>query len=365
MTISALSSAQVVRSALVRKCRWCALAHALCSWHLLHLRTHSRTAHCALDLRTILNRHSMTSPRLSIAVPLHNEESVLPELLRRLGAVLDAVPGGPHEIVMVDDGSTDRTAELLKKAAADDGRVVAVLLSRNFGHQAALTAALDHVTGDATVVMDGDLQDRPEAIPQFLALHAQGYDVVYAKRILRKEPWWLRLCYYTFYRLLARLSDIQLPTDAGDFGLMSRRVVAELRRMPEHHRYLRGLRSWVGFRQIGIDVERAERHAGHSKYSMARLFRLASDAVFAFSIVPLRFAAIVGFFAMVGASLFALYSVSCQGLSGSFARRLHRHHLDHHVSVGDDPGVPWCDRGVPWGACTRNSRRGRFISSAR
>jgi polyisoprenyl-phosphate glycosyltransferase len=251
----------------------------------------------------------MTSPRLSIAVPLHNEESVLPELLRRLGAVLDAVPGGPHEIVMVDDGSTDRTAELLKKAAADDGRVVVVLLSRNFGHQAALTAALDHVTGDATVVMDGDLQDRPEAIPQFLALHAQGYDVVYAKRVLRKEPWWLRLCYYTFYRLLARLSDIQLPTDAGDFGLMSRRVVAELRRMPEHHRYLRGLRSWVGFRQIGIDVERAERHAGHSKYSMARLFRLASDAVFAFSIVPLRFAAIVGFFAMVGASLFALYSV--------------------------------------------------------
>ena len=214
----------------------------------------------------------MTSPRLSVAVPLHNEESVLPELLRRLGAVLDAVPGGPHEIVMVDDGSTDRTAELLTKAAAEDGRVVAVLLSRNFGHQAALTAALDHVTGDATVVMDGDLQDRPEAIPQFLALHAQGYDVVYAKRVLRKEPWWLRLCYYTFYRLLARLSDIQLPTDAGDFGLMSRRVVAELRRMPEHHRYLRGLRSWVGFRQIGIDVERAERHAGHSKYSMSRLF---------------------------------------------------------------------------------------------
>ena len=251
----------------------------------------------------------MTSPRLSIAVPLHNEEPVLPELLRRLGAVLDGAPGGPHEIVMVDDGSTDRTAELLKDAALSDPRVIAVILSRNFGHQAALTAALDHVTGDATVVMDGDLQDRPEAIPQFLTLHAQGYDVVYAKRVLRKEPWWLRLCYYTFYRLLARLSDIQLPTDAGDFGLMSRRVVAELRRMPEHHRYLRGLRSWVGFRQIGIDVERAERHAGHSKYSMARLFRLASDAVFAFSIVPLRFAAIVGFFAMVGASFFALYSV--------------------------------------------------------
>jgi dolichol-phosphate mannosyltransferase len=251
----------------------------------------------------------MINPRLSVAVPLHNEEAVLPELLRRLGAVLDAIPGGPHEIVMVDDGSTDRTAELLKDAAVFDPRVVAVILSRNFGHQAALTAALDHVTGDATVLMDGDLQDRPEAIPQFLALHAEGYDVVYAKRVRRKEPWWLRLCYYVFYRLLARLSDIQLPIDAGDFGLMSQRVVSELRRMPEHHRYLRGLRSWVGFKQIGIHVERAERHAGRSKYSMSRLFRLAGDAVFAFSIVPLRFAAIVGFFAMVAAALFALYSV--------------------------------------------------------
>ena len=251
----------------------------------------------------------MTTLRVSVAVSLHNEEAVLPELLRRLLAVLDTLPGGPHEIVMVDDGSTDKTAELLKRVVEDDGRVVAVLLSRNFGHQAALTAALDHVTGDVTVVMDGDLQDRPEAIPQFLAFHAQGYDVVYAKRVRRKEPWWLRLCYYTFYRVLARLSDIALPTDAGDFGLMSRRVVAELRRLPEHHRYLRGLRSWVGFRQIGIDVERAERHAGQSKYSMSRLFRLAADAIFAFSIVPLRFAAIVGFFAMVGASLFALFSV--------------------------------------------------------
>jgi dolichol-phosphate mannosyltransferase len=210
---------------------------------------------------------------------------------------------------MVDDGSTDRTAALLKDAALADSRVVAVILSRNFGHQAALTAALDHVTGDATVVMDGDLQDRPEAIPEFLALFAQGYDVVYARRVRRKEPWWLRLCYFCFYRLLARLSDVQLPTDAGDFGLMSSRVVAELRRMPEHHRYLRGLRSWVGFKQIGIEVERAERHAGRSKYSMSLLFRLAGDAVFAFSIVPLRFAAIVGFFAMVAASLFALYSV--------------------------------------------------------
>jgi dolichol-phosphate mannosyltransferase len=247
--------------------------------------------------------------RLSVAVPLHNEESVFPELLRRLGAVLDGLPGGPHEIVMVDDGSTDGTLDLLKEAVMNDTRIVAVLLSRNFGHQAALTAALDHATGDATVVMDGDLQDRPEVIPDFVAFYKKGYDVVYAKRVRRKEPWWLRLCYYSFYRVLALLSDVELPIDAGDFGLMSRRVVVELRRMPEHHRYLRGLRSWVGFRQIGIDVERAERHSGRSKYSMSRLCRLAADAVFAFSIVPLRIAAILGFFAIVASSLFAVYSV--------------------------------------------------------
>jgi dolichol-phosphate mannosyltransferase len=251
----------------------------------------------------------MTPLRLSVAVPLHNEESVLPELLRRVGAVLETVPGGPHEIVLVDDGSTDGTRDLLQQAADRDRRVTAIVLSRNFGHQAALTAALDHVTGDATVVMDGDLQDRPEAIPQFLELFARGYDVVYAKRVRRKEPWWLRTLYFTFYRLLAHLSDINLPTDAGDFGLVSRRVVEQLRRLPEHHRYLRGLRSWVGFAQIGIDVERAERHAGKSKYNLIRLTKLAADAIFAFSIVPLRLAAIVGLAGVLGSGAYALYAL--------------------------------------------------------
>jgi len=250
-----------------------------------------------------------TGPHVSVAIPLHNEAPVLAELLRRVGGALDALPGGPHEIVMVDDGSMDGTMAALEEAVGREPRLVAVSLSRNFGHQAALSAALDHVTGDATVVMDGDLQDRPEAIPQFLELFSQGYDVVYAKRVRRKEPWWLRICYFTFYRLLARFSDIQLPTDAGDFGLVSRRVVEQLRRLPEHHRYLRGLRSWVGFRQIGIEVERAERHAGTSSYSLWRLLTLAGDAIFAFSIVPLRVAAIAGFLAMSASALFALYSL--------------------------------------------------------
>ncbi len=250
-----------------------------------------------------------TGFRLSVAIPVHNEESALPELLRRLRAVLDALPGGPHEMLFVDDGSCDRSFEILAEAAQDDSRIVALSLSRNFGHQAAITAALDHVTGDATVVMDGDLQDVPEAIPQFVEKYRQGFDVVYAQRVQRKEPLLLRLCYFAFYRMMARLSDIRLPLDSGDFGLMSRRVVDQLRKMPEHHRYLRGMRSWVGFQQTGLSVERAERHSGHSKYSLTGLMKLALDGIFAFSIVPIRAAALLGAFVMTLSTLYVLYSL--------------------------------------------------------
>jgi polyisoprenyl-phosphate glycosyltransferase len=246
---------------------------------------------------------------LSVAIPVHNEESVLPELLARLQKVLDALSGGPHEVVFVDDGSTDRTFEMLGEAAMKDPRIVAVGLSRNFGHQAAITAALDHVSGDAVVVMDGDLQDVPEVIPQFVEKFEQGYDVVYAQRVRRKEPLPLRICYFLFYRMMASLSDIRLPLDSGDFGLMSRRVIDHMRRMPEHHRYLRGMRSWVGFRQIGVPVERAERHSGKSKYSLMRLLKLATDGIFAFSIVPIRAAALLGAFVMLLSTVFVLYAV--------------------------------------------------------
>jgi polyisoprenyl-phosphate glycosyltransferase len=247
--------------------------------------------------------------RLSVAIPLHNEESVLPELLRRMHAVLDALPGGPHELLFVDDGSTDRTVSLVQEAAERDPRIVLVILSRNFGHQAALSAALDHVTGDAVIVMDGDLQDIPEAIPSLVQKFHEGFDVVYAQRIGRKEAWPLRLCYFVFYRLMAKLSDLRLPLDTGDFGLMSRRVVDEIRRLPEHHRYLRGLRTWVGYRQTGIPIERSERHSGKSKYGFFRLLKLASDGIFAFSIVPIRAAAMLGAIAVGGSMLFGLYAV--------------------------------------------------------
>ncbi len=252
----------------------------------------------------------MSTPfRLSVAIPVHNEETVLPELLRRLRSVLDGLEGGPHEIVFVDDGSGDGTFRILHEAAQEDPRILAVSLSRNFGHQAALSAALDHVTGDAAVVMDGDLQDVPEVIPQFVERYLQGYDVVYAQRIRRKEPWPLRLCYFVFYRMMSLLSDTHLPLDAGDFGLVSRRVIDQLHGMPEHHRYLRGLRSWVGFRQTGIPVERAERHSGKSKYSLMGLMKLAAEGIFAFSIVPIRAAALLGVIVIALSVAYALYSV--------------------------------------------------------
>lgn len=247
--------------------------------------------------------------RLSVAIPLHNEAAVLPELLRRTRMVLDELAGGPHEIVFVDDGSTDATFAILEEASRLDPRISAISLSRNFGHQAALSAALDYVTGDAAVVMDGDLQDVPEFIPEFVARYDQGYDVVYAQRILRKEPMALRLCYFVFYRLMAMLSDIQLPLDSGDFGLMSRRVIDELRRMPEHHRYLRGMRGWVGFRQMGLPVERGPRFSGESKYSLMRLAKLAADGIFAFSIVPIRAAALLGAVAIILSALYSIYAL--------------------------------------------------------
>lgn len=247
--------------------------------------------------------------RISVAIPLHNEEATLPELLRRLGGVLDAIPGGPHEIVLVDDGSRDRTLELLEAAARRDHRLVVVALSRNFGHQAALSAALDFVSGDVVVAMDGDLQDRPEAIPELLAKYYEGYDVVYVQRAKRKEGLLLRASYFIFYRLLASLSDTRLPLDSGDFALMARRVVEQMRAAPERHRYLRGLRSWVGFKQTGLIVERDERFAGKTNYGPIKLLKLASDGLFSFSTVPLRAAALIGLFAIGMSALFSGYTL--------------------------------------------------------
>ena len=258
----------------------------------------------------VVTHQLVTGPkRISVAIPIYNEEQLLPELLNRVGAVLAGIPGGPHEMVFVDDGSSDRSFEILVAAAASDPRILAISLSRNFGHQSALSAALDHVSGDLVIVMDGDLQDPPETIPRFLEEQAKGFDVVYAQRVGRKETWILRMCYGVFYRLIAAVSNVRLPLDAGDFSLLSRRVVERLRAIPEHHRYMRGLRSWVGFPQVGIPVERSRRFSGSSKYGPVKLLRLAFDGIFAFSMAPLRAATLLGLLTIAGSLLFALYAV--------------------------------------------------------
>ena len=254
--------------------------------------------------------------RLSVTIPVMNEQDVLPELLRRVLAVLDGVAGGPHELLVVDDGSTDATRVMLEAAARADPRVRAILLSRNFGHQRAISAGLDHVTGDVVVVMDGDLQDVPEEIPRLLAAHADGFDVVYARRIGRSEPLLLRAAYAIFYRVAARFSRVRLPLDAGDFALMSRRVVDVICAAPERSRYVRGLRAWAGFRQVGIDVTRGVRAAGRSKYSLMGLTRLALDGLFAFSTVPIRAVMGLGALAMLSAILFAAYAVYVRLVQG-------------------------------------------------
>jgi glycosyltransferase involved in cell wall biosynthesis len=249
------------------------------------------------------------TPRVSLAIPVYNEEEVVPELIERCLRVLDETPGGPHEMIVVDDGSRDRTLEQLYEAAQKDPRILVIELSRNFGHQAAISAALAHVEGDVILVMDGDLQDPPEELPRFLELYRQGYDVIFAQRKGRKESWWLRASYFLFYRTITALSDIDLPLDSGDNALLTRRVVDEIVRAPESHRYLRGLRTWVGFRQIGLEVERHERAGGTPKYTTWKLLGLALNGIFAFSTVPLRLASLIGFLAISAAGLFTVYAI--------------------------------------------------------
>jgi glycosyltransferase involved in cell wall biosynthesis len=255
--------------------------------------------------------------RLSIGIPIRNEQEVLPELLTRLVAVVDSIPGGPHEIVFVDDGSTDGSRGLLTDAARRDSRITVVTFSRNFGHQAALGAALDFAKGDAVVLMDGDLQDEPEIIPELVRLHLAGADVVYTRRASRKEGLLLRIAYRLYYRIVSSVAEVPMPLDSGDFSLMGARVVEALRRMPERQRYLRGLRAWVGFRQVSVDVQRGARAGGRPKYTTWRLIQLALDGICSFSIVPLRAATLTGIAAIAAAIAFSLYAIYVRVVVGA------------------------------------------------
>ena len=304
----------------------------------------------------------MSSRRVSVAIALHDEAEVFPELVRRLGSVLDELPDGPHEIVLVDDGSTDATWSLILEAAASDSRIVGLRLSRNFGHQAALTAALERVTGDLVVVMDGDLQDRPEEIPRFVAEYDRGYDVVYAIRVGRKESRPLRAAYHLFYRLMARLSEVAVPVDSGDFALLSRRVVDQLNQLPERHRYIRGLRTWVGFQQTGIEVERDARAAGKPSYTLRKLFGLGSDGIFAFSDrAPARRVAVRRGRLCTRSALRAVRDLPAT-VPRHVTAGLHGAHRRDHLLRGHPAPLPRTDRGVPRQGLRRDERKAALHS---
>lgn len=244
---------------------------------------------------------------ISVVIPLYNEEDALPEFIRRLVRVLHGI-SLPSEMVFVDDGSSDRTYELLGAILKTHQSMRVVRFSRNFGHQAAVTAGIDHASGDALVIIDGDLQDPPELIPEFIKKYNEGYDVVYGIRMKRKERWIMRFCYFLFYRILHLTSSgVTLPLDSGDFSLISRRVAEVLRSMPERNRYVRGLRAWAGFLQTGVMYERDARYAGKTKYGFFRLLRLAYDGIFSFSYFPLRLITALGVFTSV--SSFAVIAV--------------------------------------------------------
>jgi polyisoprenyl-phosphate glycosyltransferase len=235
---------------------------------------------------------------LSIVAPIFNERDSVEELWRRLTLAL--TPLGEYEVVLVDDGSTDGSWELLRGIAARDEHVRLLKLSRNFGHQIALTAGLDTARGDAVVLIDADLQDPPELIPDLVARWEEGFDVVYAVRGRRDGESRVRLlAIAAFYRLFRRLAATDIPADTGDFRLLSRRAVDSLARMPERARYLRGMTSWIGFRQVGVTYRRDPRFAGASKYPLAKLLRLASDGIASFSVAPIRLLTRVGFVMIV------------------------------------------------------------------
>jgi dolichol-phosphate mannosyltransferase len=226
-------------------------------------------------------------PELSVVVPLFNEQENIAELHRRLTRSIAALGIG-YELIFVNDGSRDATPKMMDDLASRDPHVATVHLSRNFGHQPAVSAGLAHAEGRAVMVMDGDLQDPPEVIPQFLARWRDGFDVVYAVRRRRKEGPVKRAGYFAFYRLLRAISELDIPLDSGDFCLMDARVVDALGALPERKRFIRGLRTFVGFRQVGLDYERAAREAGKPKYTFSTLIGLAVDGLVSFSSYPLR-----------------------------------------------------------------------------
>jgi polyisoprenyl-phosphate glycosyltransferase len=245
-------------------------------------------------------------PTYSFIIPIYNEEETISEMYRRVSAVMDQMDG-PVELLLVDDGSRDRSLQMLRELHEQDRRVLYLSFARNFGHQIAVTAGLNFAKGKVIVIMDADLQDPPELVLDMVEKWREGYQVVYAQRTQRRqESWSKRLFAYWFYRVLKSFAEVDIPTDTGDFCLMDRQVVDVLNAMPERHRYIRGLRSWVGFRQTAVSFERDPRFAGKVKYTFVKSLALALDGLVSFSKMPLRIATYVGLFSSVVATLMAV-----------------------------------------------------------
>jgi len=257
------------------------------------------------------------SPQVNIVVPLYNEEEVFDQLISRLNGVMDRSELSV-EVVLIDDGSRDSTAALMRAVAETDTRYRSVLLSRNFGHQLALSAGLSIVNAtDAILIVDGDLQDPPELLEDFYARYEDGYDVVYAVRKKRKEGFLKRTAYKSFYRFLKKISYIDMPLDSGDFSLVSRRVIDQMNAMPEESRFLRGMRSWIGYKQIGLEYERHERQSGESKYSFKKLLELALNGIFNFSEYPIKALTRLGILTMSVSGIYLLYVLFKRFFMGS------------------------------------------------
>ena len=247
-----------------------------------------------MDESTNAARAARQKPVCSVVVPMYNEEEVISETCRRLKQTMDEA-GVAYEILLVNDGSRDRTVEIASEICAGDPAFRMLLFSRNFGHQAAITAGMDYSEGDAVVVIDADLQDPPSVIPLMLEKWREGYEVVYGKRISRAgDSGFKKATSHIFYRFLNRLTEVDIPTDVGDFRLIDRKVCEALRRTPERNRYIRGLVSWLGFRTTGVEFARDARFAGTTKYPLKRMIRFALDAVASFSYKPLKLASYMG-----------------------------------------------------------------------
>jgi len=255
-------------------------------------------------------------PRYSVVAPVFNEEEGLAEFCRRTAAVLDRLDGS-SELILVFDGSRDRSPEIGKELQRQDKRLKIVQFSRNFGHQIAITAGIDYAEGEAVVIIDSDLQDPPEVIPDLIAKWKEGYQVVYAQRAQRQGETPFKLfTAWAAYRLIRQLASIEIPADTGDFRLIDRRVVLAMRQLPEHHRFMRGLSVWVGFRQTGVRYVRHERYAGSTQYPLSKMLKFTQDAITGFSFVPLQLAMTLGFI-VSGIALLAIPVVALLRLIGS------------------------------------------------